>query len=163
MMNPSAQPTLPELKQRTPPRPTILIVEDDASLRSALVRLLSSSGYQLETACDGREAELALHRRLPDLVLTDLIMSNRDGLELLGFLRQHAPCIPVIAMSGGGRISPASYLEIAQRLGAVRTLEKPFPTSRLLATVREVLDQHPPANSTPGESIPSLCPMIRVS
>lgn len=163
MTSRNIQPVTPEAADGGYARPTILLVEDDGALRDALARLLSGNGYHLKSACDGKDAESSIRQELPDLILTDLIMPNRDGLEFLGFLREHAPSVPVIAMSGRGRISPANYLELAQRMGAVRTLEKPFPTTQLLAVVREVLDQHPPANSTPGESIPSLCPTIRAS
>ncbi len=135
--------TTTQAKQNAGIGSTILLVEDEDQLRSALAQFLSRKGFRVVEAQDGRSAEGVLRKAFPDLIVTDLIMPDRDGLELLEFVRQHAPSVPVIAMSGGGRISPANYLEIAQRLGAVRTLEKPFPTTQLLNTLQEVLSQRP--------------------
>lgn len=130
-------------KQDPRVRSTILIVDDEEQVRSAMTLFLTRKGYRVQEARDGRSAEESLRKELPDLILTDLIMPDRDGLELLTFVRKYAPAVPVIAMSGGGRINPADYLELARRMGAARTLEKPFPSAQLLATLEEVLSQRP--------------------
>lgn len=122
---------------------TILIVDDEDQVRSAMTLFLTRKGYRVLEARNGKSAEEVLRKKLPDLILTDLIMPDRDGLELLAFVRKNAPSVPVIAMSGGGRINPTDYLELARRLGAIRTLEKPFPSAQLLATIEEVLSQQP--------------------
>jgi DNA-binding response OmpR family regulator len=118
---------------------TILLVEDEDGLRSSIAKCLSGEGYQVLQAGDGKKAVAALRASLPDLIITDLIMPDQDGLELLSYIRKRSLSIPVIAMSGGGRLGPSDYLRVAQLMGAVRTLEKPFDADELLAVVQGVL------------------------
>jgi DNA-binding response OmpR family regulator len=122
----------------------ILLVDDDPALRKALCTLLNRAGYQTEPAADGREA-MRLHSLSPaDLVITDIIMPDGDGLETLLELRRRADCPPVIAISGGGRLQPQNYLNIALRLGAVAVLEKPFSHEELLALTARALESPAP-------------------
>lgn len=117
----------------------ILIIDDDFYVRDMMERLLRKARYDVLTADNGARA-LKMHRREPvDLVITDILMPEMEGLETITELRREAPPVKVIAISGGGRIGPASYLKMAKMLGADRTFAKPVDTARLLATVEELL------------------------
>lgn len=118
---------------------TILIIDDDAALREVLRKILAAHGYEVLLAPDGEEG-LALQRKRPaDLILTDIIMPGKEGLETIRELRKEHPRVKIIAMSGGGTLRPADYLPAARQFGADRTLTKPFENDALLAVVREVL------------------------
>ncbi len=119
--------------------PLILIIDDDERFRAMLEQTLARAGYRTASAGDGRQG-LRLHREAPaDLILTDLIMPEQEGLETIIELRRSFPGSKVIAMSGGGRHHADDFLPIAQKLGAARTLAKPFTRDELLLAVREVL------------------------
>jgi DNA-binding response OmpR family regulator len=117
----------------------LLLIEDDARLRATLAELLRQSGFEVDEAEEGEEG-LRLHRRQPaDLVITDLIMPGREGMETILELKRIEPEIKIIAMSGGGRVRAAEYLPVAEAAGADRVLEKPFGIERLLELIRELL------------------------
>ncbi|MBI5801871.1 MAG: response regulator [Verrucomicrobia bacterium] len=118
----------------------ILLVEDDDAFADILRKSLTMSGYDVMHARDGREA---LHRYDPQtvhLVITDLIMPGVDGMELIVKLQRINPAVRIIAITGGGRCDPETYLLIAKRLGAVKMLAKPFPLEEIRAAVKECLD-----------------------
>lgn len=117
----------------------ILIIDDDEALRSTLRRILERAGHVSLEAGDGHEGLLRVRQDGVDLVITDLIMPKTEGLELMLTLRREHPGLPVIAMSGGGRVGPESYLATVKLFGAVRTLAKPFTGETLLAAVDDVL------------------------
>jgi CheY-like chemotaxis protein len=117
----------------------ILIIEDDDLFRRMLRATLEQEGHVVTEARNGSEG-IAKHRdSAPDVVITDLIMPEKEGLETIIELRETCPGVRVIAMSGGGRGLPAGYLNLAQHLGAVRVLAKPFPREAILKAIREVL------------------------
>lgn len=117
----------------------LLLIEDDARLRATLSELLRQSGFEVAEAEEGEEG-LRLHRQQPaDLVITDLIMPGREGMETILELKRIEPGIKIIAMSGGGRVRAAEYLPVAAAAGADRVLEKPFGIERLLELIRELL------------------------
>ncbi len=118
----------------------ILIIEDDNSFRNVLEQMLRKAGYEIQSAEDGNRALSICDNFLPDLVLTDIIMPDKEGLETIQELIIKLPGIKIIAMSGGGRFGPESYLPLAKKLGAKRTLQKPFMRDELLKTILEVLD-----------------------
>ncbi len=121
----------------------ILIIDDDFLVRDMLERLMRKARYDVETAEDSGRA-MRLHRRRPvDLVITDIIMPEKEGLETIAEFRKSAPAVKIIAISGGGRIGPSSYLRMAKMLGADRTFAKPVDTAQLLATVEELLAPPP--------------------
>ena len=131
---------------------TILLVEDDDAVRGVLHRALVGAGHEVEDACNG-DIALAAYRRQPcDLVITDLVMPEKDGLETITALRRINPAVKIIAISGGGRTLGLGqlYLETAQSIGAARILAKPFTSAALLTAVTEVLaaeSKPPPAAS----------------
>jgi DNA-binding response OmpR family regulator len=125
---------------------TILLVDDDDSLRAMLRRLLTGLGYAVQEANDGEEAMLSCKRQQPDLVITDLVMPDAEGLAFIKTLRRMSTEVKIIAMSGGVNGSMGNYLFIAQSLGADYTFEKPFETQEMLSVIRRLLDpnQTPP-------------------
>lgn len=119
-----------------PPVRPILVVDDDAQLRDLMRRMLELGGFEAVEAGDGDEALKRLRQQPVSLVITDILMPNREGLETIIELRRLQPEVPIIAMSGGGA---DNYLLTASKLGAVRTLAKPFSRHELIAMVNEVL------------------------
>lgn len=118
---------------------SILVVDDDVQLRQLVQLTLQSAGYKVACAPDGRVAIRAMADGSYDLVITDLLMPERDGLELIEEVRRRYSNVRIIAMSGGGRIARDSYLRIAKNFGAHLLLEKPFNQSSVLAAVESVL------------------------
>ncbi len=117
----------------------ILIIDDNAELRKLLRQILEGEGYEVLEAADGIEG-LEIYKDEPtDLVITDLIMPEKEGIETIRELKMDFPDVKIIAMSGGGRIGPESYLDMAQKLGALQTLTKPLDRKELLEAVRYIL------------------------
>lgn len=118
----------------------ILVVDDDEPLLDLLEKLLTASGHAVVTARDGL-AGAALFRAEPfDLILTDVVMPNREGLETVMELRREYPGVAVIAMSGGLTHS-RTYLQMATRLGAHETLAKPFTPAQLASALQTALER----------------------
>ena len=119
---------------------TILLVDDDSRVRVILRRRLESAGYQMVDAPDG-EVALRLYRIAPtDVVITDIVMPEMGGRQLITELLQHYPGVRVVAISGALEHDVRALLGEAERLGALRTLPKPFNTPQLLEAVRAVLE-----------------------
>ena len=120
---------------------TILLIEDDSQTRKLLRRMLDSAGYNVHEAVDGREGVRLFEQEPADLVITDLVMPEQEGIETIRILKQIVPDVKIIAISGGGRIGPENYLSIAEKLGAIQTLKKPIKRKDLLTAVKEVLQE----------------------
>ena len=123
--------------------PTVLVVDDDPSLRSAMRRQPNSAGYDVLEASDGEEAMGALAEHRVDLLLVDIFMPEVDGMELTIRVLRQMPDARIIAMSGGGTVDKHDALDIARRVGAIGTLTKPFTMEELLEAVRGVLGEGP--------------------
>lgn len=119
--------------------PRVLVIEDDEEVRELLDSLLSREGYAVTTAANGKQGVDAFLSEPFDLVITDIIMPEKDGIEAIMDLRRGRPELKLIAISGGGRAEPENYLHSAQLLGANRTLRKPFTNQAILAAVRELI------------------------
>jgi len=119
----------------------ILVVDDDSMDRSLLRLALESEGHQVEEARDGVEGVALAHDGRPDLVITDIFMPNKDGLEVIRELRAAYPALKIITISGDSRLQGAPMLEISERLGADRAIEKSAGIEALLAAVRTLLAQ----------------------
>lgn len=117
----------------------ILVIEDDFAVRELILQTLSRAGYQVIAAGDGVEGLNLFREKNPALVITDIVMHQKEGLQTIIELKQEAPGVKVIAMSGGGRYCNADYLKLAKKFGARRTVSKPFMRDELLASVKEVL------------------------
>ena len=127
----------------------LLLIEDDQTLRRALRIALVKSGYEVVEAGDGHEGLLAFKAQPVDLVITDLIMPEMEGVETIHALRQLSPFLPIIAISGGGRGSPENYLHIAQKLGAAKAFAKPLEPSELCAAVASLLGENDRGQNPP--------------
>lgn len=117
----------------------ILIVEDDKDLREMLKLSLMRRKYIVFEAGDGKEAIIHFKPSITDLVVTDLIMPEEDGLKVIIKLREIKPSIKIIAISGGGKIGPGSYLNLAKALGANAIFSKPFSTRELIGKIEELV------------------------
>lgn len=117
----------------------ILVIDDDKLMRLALARILISSGYNVIQASDGEEG-LQLYRTQDfDLVITDLIMPDKEGIQIIRELRKENSNIRIIAMSAGGRGGATDYLKWARLMGARQCLSKPIKREELLNAVTAVL------------------------
>jgi DNA-binding response OmpR family regulator len=115
------------------------VIDDDPQIREMLGQLLERAEYEVLVAPDGKEA-LKLHQANPaHLIITDIVMPEKEGLETIMEFRRNFPTVKIIAISGGGRIGPAEYLHSAILLGAHRTLSKPFEVQELLNAIQELL------------------------
>ncbi len=117
----------------------ILLVDDDPDIRSLLKIMLTGEGHDVIEATDGTQALQVAQSQSFDLVLTDLIMPDKEGIETIMELRKKIPRIRIIAMSGGGVGRQEDYLGLAGKLGAMRTLAKPFGVKELKEAVDAVL------------------------
>ena len=118
----------------------ILVIEDDAFFSEMLVELLQQDGHKVSIAADGAKALQLLTLQRPDLIITDILMPNMDGVEFIMELAKQGNLIPVIAMSGGRRsISPEFSLESAKLMGVKATLVKPFTHKDLRQIVQLTL------------------------
>lgn len=120
---------------------TLLLAEDDGLVRRVLSRMLQSAGYRVLEVTNGKDAVRTASSEPVDLVISDVIMPEMDGIELLKDVL--ALDVPVILMSGGGRIDAELYLRMASMLGAAAVLQKPVDPATLLQTVASALDDQP--------------------
>src|SRR5665213_3413814 len=119
--------------------PRILLVDDDELFRTMLRIKLVIMGYVVGEASNGREA-LARYKDQPaELVITDLVMPDMEGLETIREFKRNDPGVKIIAMSGGGRGSAVSYLKMALGLGAGRILSKPFTDEEMISCLDDLL------------------------
>jgi CheY-like chemotaxis protein len=119
----------------------ILVIEDDSQFRSMLCQMLSKAGYKAIDASNGKEGLELFRRKAPDLVITDLIMPEKEGLETIIELRRDAPHVKIIAISGGGMASPEDYLVLARKLGVQSVMAKPFSREEILEEIQRALNE----------------------
>jgi CheY-like chemotaxis protein len=118
-----------------PNGPSVLVVDDDAIVRQAIVILLEDHGFRVATAVDGADALRKFRQSAPDAVLTDIVMPNKEGIELIMELRRERPDARIIAMSGGGTMATSNFVLLATTLGADIGLRKPFDDLELIAAI----------------------------
>jgi DNA-binding NtrC family response regulator len=118
---------------------SVLIIEDDDFVKNMLKQTLERAGYEVATASNGRIG-IQLYQSNPfDVVITDLIMPDMEGIETITHLRKTNPAVKVIAISGGGRNRPDDYLHLAAKLGAMKTCVKPVDRNALLNAVQSLV------------------------
>lgn len=117
----------------------ILLVEDDPLVRETMSTVLHDCGFAIREAGDGACALRLLEREAIDVVITDIVMPDFDGIELLLAVRKRYPKVRVLCISGGGRTGNRQYLEVASKLGADMVLAKPFSPSQLCGAVHATL------------------------
>ena len=118
----------------------VLIVEDDKELREMLKMSLLRRSFTVFEAENGKDAITHFKPTITDLVVTDLIMPEEDGLKVVIKLRELKPSIKIIAISGGGKVGPGSYLNLAKALGADAIYSKPFSINDLTLKIEQLLD-----------------------
>lgn len=119
----------------------LLVVDDDRALCVTMRMTLEQAGFEVSVARDGNEALRVLAGGSIDLLLCDLYMPDKDGLETIQEVRRGNPRIPIIALSGGGFNGAVDLLPFARRLGAAEVLAKPFTGEALVSTVRSILSR----------------------
>ena len=117
----------------------ILIIDDDAAVRLSARMVLEHAGHVVDEADDGNAGIARVALLLPDLILTDIVMPNKEGIETIRELRGGGFDGPIIAMSGGGRLDASEILDLAAKLGADACLSKPFKRAALLAKIDQCL------------------------
>ena len=117
----------------------ILIIEDDDQTRGVLKLMVEREGYDVLEADDGLEGIKLFRENAVDLIITDIIMFEKDGITTIMEVRKDSPNVKIIAISGGARVGPEVYLQLADRVGADRTLTKPIDRKELLNTIDELL------------------------
>jgi CheY-like chemotaxis protein len=122
----------------------VLIVEDDKELREMISISLTRRKLTVMEAINGRDAIIHFKPSITDLVVTDLIMPEEDGLKVIMKLKELKPSLKIIAISGGGKAGPGSYLKLAKALGADAIYSKPFSINDLIAKIEELItnEQH---------------------
>jgi DNA-binding NtrC family response regulator len=119
--------------------PKILIIDDDALVRRTIARILRSRDYELVLAEDGRRGLDLFRSEDPDLVITDMIMPEMQGTEVIREILALDSDAKIIAMSGGGRVANIDFLNVAEQLGSFETINKPFDAAGLLDAVARCL------------------------
>ncbi len=117
----------------------ILVIDDEELVRFSITDILAEAGHEVFEAENGREGISVLREQPVDIVITDLLMPEQEGLETISALRKQNREIGIIAISGGGRVTPGDYLEAARIIGANRTFAKPFARRDILAAVSELV------------------------
>ncbi len=116
----------------------ILVVDDDFQMREMLGVILERKGYNVKTASDGKAAMQLQSKKPFDIVITDILVPEKEGLETISELRRGYPRVKIIAISDGGQNKPEGYPELARQIGADRVLVKPFGSWEILGAVREL-------------------------
>lgn len=118
---------------------TVLVVDDDVDLLRTLARRFHQAGSQVTVAKDGDEALARFNQSTPAVVVTDILMPNREGVETIITMKARAREVKILAISGGGLLGAAGVLDLARRLGADDVLAKPFRSDQVLEAVRRLI------------------------
>lgn len=118
---------------------SVLIIEDDEFVMNMLKQTFEREGYEVGTASNGRIGVQLYQSKPYDVVITDLIMPDMEGIETISLLKKDHPQAKIIAISGGGRNSADDYLHLAEKLGAVRTFPKPVDRAELIEAVKNLV------------------------
>jgi len=117
----------------------VLVIDDDEQILAMLRIMLENEGYEVEVASNGQKGAMLYRANPADVIITDIIMPEKEGIETIIELRREYPDVRIIAMSGGGRFGPDHFLQLAKSLGAMKTLSKPFRREEIITAVAEVL------------------------
>lgn len=120
----------------------ILVFDDEPSILLMLKKMLEKEGHEVDLALNGRDGMELFEKNIPDLVITDIIMPEKEGLETILELRKKHPSLKIIAISGGGRIGPEGYLPSAKHLGANMVFQKPLVPKEFVAAVAILLNEN---------------------
>lgn len=118
----------------------VLVIDDELKLRQAVRHMLETASHEVQEAENGRAGLQALQAHRPQIVITDIVMPQKEGLETIMEIRRIAPEVAIIAISGGGRTGNLDFLNLARKFGACATLAKPFRMADLLKAVDDALN-----------------------
>jgi len=119
----------------------ILVIDDEPYILLMLKKMLEKDGHEVDMALNGMEGIKLFEKNRFDLLITDIIMPEKEGLEIIMELKKENPGLKIIAISGGGRLQPEGLLRCAQHFGASKVFQKPFKQSDLKESVSELLNQ----------------------
>lgn len=122
---------------------SILVVDDDAPFRAAVSRVLCGAGYRVVEAGDGCRAQETLKSERPDILVTDIIMPDGDGIELINAVKWRYPTLRILAISGRGQMGSLDLLKMAAMVGADATLSKPLAPDELLSKIEGLVAMGP--------------------
>jgi DNA-binding NtrC family response regulator len=140
-----------ETARTTAPRATVLVIDDDQPTLDALTSVLVDAGYSVETAADSRAGLSAFLRHAPDLVITNITMSEENGVDAIMEMKREHTQARIVAISGGGGIGSMDIPSTAKCVGADATLNKPFNAGDLLVVLERLL----PHGATPPPQSPA--------
>jgi DNA-binding response OmpR family regulator len=126
----------------------IYVFDDEPSILLMIKKMLEKAGHEVDIALNGKDGMILFKKNVPDLIVTDIIMPEKEGLETIFELRKTYPKLKIVAISGGGRISPSGYLPGAKLLGADIVFEKPLDQKKFLQAIELLL------NETSTENLP---------
>lgn len=124
----------------------VLIIDDNLVLLKSLAEAFATAGAAVRVAADGVSGLRCFREARPDLVITDLIMPDKEGIETIMEIRGEAPGLPVLAISGGGRVHASEFLDLARALGASDVMAKPFRSREILDRAKRLLDAATPSS-----------------
>ena len=117
----------------------VLLIDDEEYVRMTLGQALEDEGHAVLMATNGREGLEVFAAERPDLVITDLLMPDKEGIETIRELRRIVPDVKIVVISGGGRVNNVDFLEVARKFGAAAALRKPFPLDEFCKVVSDCL------------------------
>jgi DNA-binding response OmpR family regulator len=120
----------------------ILVLDDESSILLMIKKMLEKAGHEVDIALNGKDGMLLFEKNKPDLLITDIIMPEKEGLETIFELRRMYPELKIIAISGGGRIGPDGYLPGAKLLGANMVFQKPLDQKEFVNAVNQLLGEN---------------------
>jgi len=131
----------------------ILLIDDDHHILLMIKKMLERAGYEVDLASNGNEGLELFQKEPADLVITDIIMPEKEGLETIREMKRLQPDLKIIAMSGGGKISADNYLETAKIFGASMVLEKPFSQKTMVSAVNKLMGRPNDNNPNGGKGL----------
>jgi CheY-like chemotaxis protein len=114
----------------------VLVIDDELAMRTMIERILRTGQHEVLSASDGNEGVALCLARRPDIVITDIIMPDREGIDTIREIRAAQPSVRIVAMSGAPTLNGVSFLEIAKQAGADAAVQKPFRPAELIASLR---------------------------
>lgn len=128
----------------------VLVIDDNADFRTLIQLALVAEGFDVSVAANGQDGMCLLRKQIADIVVTDILMPEQDGIETIAELRRDFPDVKIIAISGALSATGFDYLRVPIQLGAARILRKPFQMQELLGALRELVStQAEPGGSNP--------------
>ena len=120
---------------------SILLIDDDPTIQLLFSQFLTGQGYTVLQAENGKVGMNVLEQHTPDLIITDILMPEMDGLEILMAIHKTNSSVPIIAISGGSRQLEVNFLRQAELFGARYVFDKPVPLAKLLCAVKKLLNE----------------------